>query len=91
MYRGKQTLCWVPRDRGCRYTHLSQVVKVIFVVHPLVVGGHAVGPVGYVPDVNSQAVVELALEELQEGNDPIRPFPYRVPHAPWDVQKLLRW
>lgn len=91
-YRRRQTLCWAPtRDRGCGHTHLSQVVEVILVVHPLVVGGHAVGPVGDVPDVDSKAVVELALEELQDGSDPISPFPHRVPHAPWDVQKLPRW
>lgn len=59
-------------------------------MHPLVVGCHAVGPVGDVPDVHPQAVVELALEELQEGSDPISPFPHRVPRAPWDVQKLPR-
>lgn len=72
------------------HTHLSQVIEVILVVHPLVVGSHAVRPVGDVPDVNSQAVVELALEELQEGNEPISPFPCRVPHGPWDMQKLPR-
>lgn len=71
------------------HTHLSQVIEVILVVHPLVVGSHAVRPVGDVPDVNSQAVVELALEELQEGNEPIS-IPCRVPHGPWDVQKLPR-
>lgn len=90
-YRRRQTPCWIPiTERGCGHTHLSQVVEVILVVHPLVVGGHAVRPVGDVPDVNSQAVVELALEELQEGSDPISPFPHRAPHTPWDAQKLPR-
>lgn len=60
-------------------------------VHPFVVGSHAVGPVGDVPDVDSQAVVELSLEELQEASDPISPFPHRVPNAPWDMQKLPKW
>lgn len=77
----RQTQCWVPiRGRGCQQTHLSQVVKVVLVVHPLVVGRHAVGTVGDVPDVNPQAVVELALEKLQEGSDPIRvAFPTGFP------------
>lgn len=94
--RRRQTLYWVPiRGRGCQQTHLSQVVEVVLVVHPLVVGCHAVGAVGDVPDVNPQAVVELALEKLQEGSDPIRvTFSTGfatgfLPHAPWDVAKML--
>lgn len=72
---------------GCGQTYLSQVVKVVLVVHPLVVGCHAVRPVGDVPDVNPQAVVELALEKLQEGSDPIRltfptGFPTGFPRLP---------
>lgn len=68
--------------RGCGQTHLSQVVEVILVVHPLVVGCHAVRPVGDVPDVDSQAVVELALEKLQEGSAPSAHFPTGFPMLP---------
>lgn len=47
-----------------RRAHLAQVVKVVFVMHPAVVGGHAVRSVGDVSGVHSQTMVELAFEKL---------------------------
>lgn len=44
-------------------------------VNPLVVSSHAVRSVGDVPDVDSQAVVELPFEELQQRRDHSDPFP----------------
>lgn len=44
--------------------HLAQIVKVVLVVDPAVVGGHAVRAVGDVAGVHTQTMVELALEEL---------------------------
>lgn len=45
--------------------HLAQVVEVVLVMDPAVVGGHAVRAVGDVPGIHAQTVVELALEELE--------------------------
>ena len=45
-------------------THLSQVVKVVLVVNPLVVGLHTVRLVGNVLDVGAKAVEELAFKQL---------------------------
>ena len=44
--------------------HLAQVVEVVLVMDPAVIGGHAVGTVGDVASVHTETVVELALEEL---------------------------
>lgn len=57
---------WV-RSRAEGGTHLAQIVEVVLVVDPAVVGGHAVGAVGDVAGVYAQTVVELALEELGAG------------------------
>lgn len=53
--------------------HLAQVVKVVLVMDPAVVGGHAVRTVGDVAGVHTQTVVELALEELWGGTRGERP------------------
>lgn len=45
--------------------YLTEVVKVIFVMHPSVVGSQAVGLVGDVLHVEAGAVVELAFEQLR--------------------------
>lgn len=45
-------------------TNLPQVVKVVFVMDPLIIGQEAVGLVGDVSDIQAQAVVELAFEKL---------------------------
>lgn len=50
---------------GAGLSYLSQVVKVVFVVDPSVVGGQAVGLVGDVLHVEAHAVVKLAFEELR--------------------------
>lgn len=47
--------CWL---------YLSQVVEVVLVVNPSIVGGQTVGFVGDVLHVQTHAVVELAFEEL---------------------------
>lgn len=52
-----------------RRAHLAQVIKVVFVMHPAVVGGHAVRPVGDISGVHSQAVIELAFEKLWERRE----------------------
>lgn len=45
-------------------THLAQVVEIVLVMDPAVVGGHTVRAVGDVSGIHAQTVVELALEEL---------------------------
>lgn len=49
------------------YIYLAQIVEVVFVMYPLVIGSHAIRSVGDVSDVHTQAVVEFPLKELQEG------------------------
>lgn len=45
-------------------TNLPQIVKVVLVMDPLIIGQEAVGLVGDVSDIQAQAVVELAFEKL---------------------------
>ena len=44
--------------------YLSEVVKVVFVVNPSIVGSQTVGLVGDVLDVETHTVEELPFEEL---------------------------
>lgn len=46
-------------------THLAQVVEIVLVMDPAVVGSHAVRAVGDISGIHAQTVVELALEELR--------------------------
>lgn len=46
-------------------THLAQVVEIVLVMDPAVIGSHAVGAVGDISGIHAQTVVELALEELR--------------------------
>lgn len=57
---------WV-RSRTGGGAHLAQIVEVVLMMDPAVVGSHAVGAVGDVAGVYTQTVVELALEELGVG------------------------
>lgn len=57
--------------------HLSQVVKVVLVSDPLVVGLHTVRPVGNVSYVFSLTNKELSLEELMRKKKTEMPFSYR--------------
>lgn len=52
-----------------RRAHLAQVIKVVFVMHPAVVGSHAVRSVGDVSGIHSQTVIELAFEKLWERRE----------------------
>lgn len=57
--------------------HLSQVVKVVLVSDPLVVGLHTVRPVGNVSYVFSLTNKELSLEELVRKKKTEMRFSYR--------------
>lgn len=53
-------------DAKKKATNLSQVVKVVLMVNPLVVGLHTVRLVGNVFDIGAEAVEELAFKQLSE-------------------------
>lgn len=46
-------------------SHLSEVVEVVFVMNPSVIGSQTVGLVGDVLHVEAHAVVKLPFEELR--------------------------
>lgn len=48
--------------------HLAQIVKVVLVMNPLVIGKQTVGLVGDVSDIQTQAVEELSFEKLWRWN-----------------------
>lgn len=48
--------------------HLSQIVEVVLVMNPLVIGKQAVRLVGDVSDIQTQAVEEFSFEKLSRWN-----------------------
>lgn len=44
--------------------HLSQIVEVVLVMNPLVIGKQAVRLVGDVSDIQTQAIEEFSFEKL---------------------------
>lgn len=68
-------------------SHLSEVVEVVFVMNPSVIGSQTVGLVGDVLHVETHAVVKLPFEELRRQTHTAR----REKEVSFDWLKSCQW